>query len=69
MLHVNQGRYSLGLMSKPTAAKTARTSQRVALLRIAGLEATIAAIGDRDPARVAELRAQVWAVREIAGLR
>ena len=56
-------------MSKPTAAKTARTSQRVALLRIAGLEATIAAIGDRDPARVAELRAQVWAVREIAGLR
>ncbi len=48
---------------------SARASQRVALQRIAGLEATIAAIDDRDPARVAELRAQVWAVREIAGLR
>ncbi len=55
-------------MSKPNrAAKTARASQRVALLRVAALETELAraAEGSEEAAR---LRAQVWAVREIAGL-
>jgi hypothetical protein len=47
---------------------TARTSRRVALAEIAALEAALARAAEGSE-EAAELRARIWAKREVAGLR